>query len=335
MREDAIIVGAVAVLTRNYEDLPFDAAANADTAGRVISRTAGALRGKGYTLHLLREMAEDNRQALVERGQIPMEMAAEHQTGAVLLPLEGAASVALCGAEHVSVISRRRGGELAEAAADCLAVEDHLARRVSFAYHEQMGYLQARYEGLGTGLQAGLVLHLPMLMRAKRMPEVLRELDAQGLRGRPCGLVGNRPRGELLEVCNRSAIGRTEQEICQLVQQGARKLMQMEAELRRNAAQPESLKLQDRLSRAHGLTQSARLISEEEFWCIWSDLRLGAQMELLPLTTEQVDALLPEMMEAHLRSYAEEALAGEALDACRCSRLRELLYEIPLEDAAE
>lgn len=334
MHDEAIIVGATAALTRNYADLPFDAAVNPDTAGRVISRTAGALQEEGYTLRLLREMNEDHRRTLVERGHISGEGLAQPQTGAVMLPPEGPAAVTLGGTEHVAIRSRRRGGALQETVADCLRVEDSLSRRVSFAFHDRLGYLQACHEGLGTGLHAGLVMHLPLLMHDKRLPAVLRELAEQGLQGRPCGLVaGKHTPGCLLALSNRSAMGRTEQGVCQLVQQGAEKLLQLETELRREAAESTSLRLRDRLHRAQGLTQSALLMDAPEFWRVWSDLRLGAHMALLPLTVEQVDALLPEMLDGHLCSYAEEHLAGEALAACRCSRLRELLYDIPLEDA--
>ncbi|MBQ2952933.1 MAG: hypothetical protein IJE07_05195 [Clostridia bacterium] len=334
MREEDVIVGATAVLTRNYADLPFDAVSNAETAGRVISRTAGVLHGNGFTLHLLREMTADNGRALAEKGQIPAEMAGAAKNPAVLLPLEGNASVALGGSEHVFIMARRHGSALPEAVADCLAVEDQLSRRVSFAFDGQMGYLQASAEMLGTGLRAALVVHVPLLVRANRLPEALRALEEMGLRGRFCGMMGKRPRGDLLAVENRCAIGRTEQEICQLIQRGAEKVLCMEAGMRQQAAEANSLRLTDRLCRAQGLTRSARLISEIEFWCIWSDLRLGAQMELLPLTVGQVDALLPEMMDAHLRNYAEEPLAGEAMDECRCNRLRELLYDIPMENGA-
>lgn len=328
MRDENIIVGAMAALVRNYADLPFDAATNGETAARVISRTAGALQEAGFALRLLREMNADQRQTLHEQGRLPR----DQRAAAVLLPLEGSASVALAGTEHVTILSRRPGNALAEAVADCLTVEDCLSRRVSFAFDEQLGYQQAQPETLGTGLQAALVLHVPLLLRQNRLRDVMGELEAQGLRVSFTGMQGMRPRGELLTVGNRCSLGRTEQEICQQVLQGAEKLIRLEKELRQKEAEP-SLKLADRISRAHGVAKHARLLGDVEFWFIWSDLRLGAQLQLLPLTVEQVDALLPEMMDGHLRSYAEEHLEGEALDECRSARVRELLYDIPLDNA--
>lgn len=324
---DAVVISSHAAVARSYPDLPFDTTGAPEAAARVVSRTAAALEESGYALHLLREMAQDSRLALAESGQISRSLLRAEATAAVLLPADGAALVSVGGEEHVVLSACQPGLKLAQAAEDCFRAEDILASREKFAYDDQLGYLTGEPSLLGTGLRLRVRLHLPMMVRAGKLGGAAAAVMEQGLRLYPAF---ERPEGDVLELANASAMGRTEQELCQLVTQEAEKLCAQESTLRSRALQEQPAQLADRVSRALGLLKYARLMPEKEFWRLWSDLRLGAAMGLLPLMVEQADQLIHEAMPAHLRSYAEEPLEGERLDECRASRVRELLEEEPL-----
>lgn len=330
MGHDSIIVSSAVILTRNYADLPFDAVTNAATAGRVVSRTANALQGAGFTLHLLREMSEDNRAALVEARQIPPQLLTAAETAAVLLPVEGAGCVSVGGMEHVCITVRHRGDALLRALEEAFLVEDRLSGGATFAFDEALGYLQADHTRLGTGLTASVMLHLPMLMRERRLMEIIASLKQAGLQARIRGGTSDNLHGDLLEISNGPALGMTEQEICQRVLGEAQRLCEQESEARRKALQENPLKLEDQVARSLGILRCAKLLGQTEFRLMWSEIRLGAALNLLPLSVEQVDALMPQGLDAHLRNYAEEPLDGDALDACRAARVQELLEENPL-----
>ncbi len=324
---EALVYRSAVTLTRNYPDLPFDTTQDAEAAGRLVSRTAGALADTACTLHLLRDMTEDNRLALLENGQAPAYMKEAAQTAAVLVPLEGGASVFVGGGAHVCISAHRPGMALAEAAADCFVVDDRLSRRVTFAFDEELGYLQPSHDLIGTGLRVSMQLHVPMLIRARRVPEVGAMLEKEGLRLTAAFPTAEKPGGDLLEISNASALGFTEQELCRKVTDAARRVCEMEEEARRKLMAEKALRVTDLVCRAWALMQAAHLMPQAEFWRLWSDVRLGAELKILPVATEQIDLLLPEALPAHLRNYAEEALAGEALDACRAARIHELLEE--------
>lgn len=325
---EAVVVRSHAALHRAYADLPFDTRSDPEAAARVVSRTAGALQDRGYVLHLLREMQPDNRLALKERGLITGTFLKAEATAALLLPMEGDALVMLGGPEHVTVAAAEPGLALAQAAQACFRVEDALSGRVRFAFDEQLGYLAGESSLVGTGLRLRVLLHLPMMVRAGQIAAAATALQAKGLR---MAAADGRQEGDLMEIANASAMGRTEQELCQLLTQEADGLVRQEMELRRAAQQQQPAHLSDRAFRALGILRYARLLPEKEFWRLWSDLRLGAAMGLLPLTATQADALMAEAMPAHLRAYAEESLTGEALDECRAARVRNLLGEDALK----
>lgn len=324
---DAVVIQSGVTLTRNYPDIPFDTSGDPEAAALVISRTAEALESSDFVLQLLRGMSENDRLVLMERALANKALLQAARTSAALLPLEGSAGVMMGGSDHVLIACNQPGLALSLAAEACFSVEDRLSRRVNFAYDEALGYLTAHPSLTGTGMRASIRMHVPMIIRARQEGGIASAVRAQGIRLYALGMADEKPEGNVLEIANIGALGRTEQEICQALTAEANKICQMEAELRSRELQEHPVALEDRVFRALGTLRSARLLSEAEFWRLWSDVRLGAAMELLPLSVGQVDALMNEVKPAHLRSYAEEALTGEALDACRASRVRELLEE--------
>lgn len=332
--KDAVAVRSRVRLVRNFADLPFDAIKNADTASTVISRAASALdsRGKnGFALHILRDMDDENRRALVEGGCIGAELLRAQENGAVLLPADGLAAVLLGGLNHVRIDATRPGLALSPAAEECFRVEDRLSRRASFAFDEQLGYLTAMYAETGTGVRAEVMLHLPLLTREGKLREAGKAAADAGLSLNGAYSPGAEPLGDLWMVSNRMALGRTEQEIIQLVTDAVLQLCEAEETLRQDKLEAEGVPLRDRAWRAMGIMSTARLLTMDEMWRLWSDMRLGAALKLLPQTLERVDALLPQAMTAHLCRYAEETLTGQALDEYRATRVRELLAEDLLE----
>lgn len=324
---DRVAIWSCATLTRNYPDLPFATADRPEDAGRVISRTVAALDDDDFALQLLQSMPENERQVLLESGLASASLIKAAQTAAVLLPVEGMAGVMLAGSDHMTIVSRQPGLTLPLVAEACFRVEDQLAGRVEFAYDDTLGYLTSQPAQMGTGLRLSVRLHVPMIIRAHQEGSIASILRPNGMRLYAVAMDGDKPEGDMLEVANIGALGQTEQELCQVLTDAVGKICQTELELRQRERQEHPTTLEDRVFRAMGILRSARLLSEKEFWRLWSDLRLGAAMELLPLQLAQVDELMTEAKPAHLRSYAEEDLSGEALDICRASRVREMLEE--------
>ena len=325
---DAVVISSGVLLTRNFADLPFNTAGRADVASKVVSRVAGVLTDHGFYLQLLRELNEDGRFALLESGAVSRSLLKAAQTSAVMLQEEGPTSVMLAGSEHVTIASHRGGQALQQVLEECFRVDDMLSEKVGFAYDEGLGYLTAQPTLTGTGMKASICLHVPMMIRARKLQEIDQILRPQGISIYVRAMVNDAPQGEILEIANKSALGRTEQEFCRMLTEAADKIRQIENGLRNEALEENRQLLQDRSSRALGTLRSARLLKQDEFWKLWSDLRLGVALGLLSLPLEQVDALVREAGPAHLRVRAGKPLSGDALDESRAARVRELLGNI-------
>lgn len=314
-------------LARNYEDLPFDAA-RPGVAAACVSRTANAMalsgEDKGFALLTMASLGEDRRDALVESRLISGALAASPES-AVLLREEDRVSVMMGEEDHLRIQAITDGLALNEAASRCFAVEDALSRHVRFAFDPQLGYLTAWPTDTGTGMRASLLMHLPMLTHHKQMGSVGQIAAKVGLNARGYFGEGSEALGDVFQISSQMTLGRTEAEVIATVTALAEQLSGTEAELRRQAMAEKRTATEDRVFRAWGILMNARILPLREFYGLWSSLRLGAVLGLVPVPPEALDALPVEAQDAHLRAYNEKPLTGEALDAARAARVHEII----------
>jgi len=319
---DRIVVQSGVRLVRNYADLPF-AAAQPDAASRCLQRVRTAL-GEEYTLLRMADLDALNRSALAESRRISPSLALS-PAAAVFVRGDAPVTVSLGGRDHVHVRSVRPGMALREAAADCLAVDDLLSGQARFAFDEKLGYLTASLADTGTGMRGTVLLHLPLLQESEEWQHAVEKAARAGLILADCKADHQSGAAALCKLYNGGSLRRTENETIVSLHAAAEELAGMEERLRTAALEKNRAALEDRVFRAWGILQYARLLEAEEFETCWSGARLGAALGLLPCSLQLLDALPEQVCEAHLCLYAGETLTGDALNACRAERVRSLL----------
>lgn len=316
-------------LARNYEDLPFALENAPAQAESCILRTVKALRVAGesekYDLLRLRDMSESSRAALAESHLVSKDLLRHPETAAVMMRKDNSVSVMMNEDDHLRIQAVRQGDDLLSAAQACFCVDDAIARQNAFAYDEQLGYLTACPTNTGTGMRASLMLHLPMLTRGKQMGGVGQLAAKVGLTLRGVYGEGSEALGNIYQISNQVTLGRTEQELITTVEAVGKQLTAMEDKLEEKALKTARLETEDAVQRAMGILRSARILPKGEFFQLYSNLRLGAVLGLLPLRTETVDEMLEQAQDAHLCLYAGETITGTALDSVRAERVRSLL----------
>ena len=328
MRNDVVLSSRVR-LARNYEDLPFDVSRRPEFAAVCVSRTVNALKAagqdQGFELFRLRDMSDASRKAMAESRLISRDLLNTPDSSAALVRPQDALSVMINEDDHLRIQAIRPEMDLLSAAAACFRVDDALSRQVNFAFDEQLGYLTACPTNTGTGMRASLLMHLPLLTKAKKMGDVGQLVSKVGLNIRGVYGEGADALGNIYQISNQVTLGRTEQELISTVTALGNQLCDMENALREKAKNEGRIPLEDVIYRAWGAMTNARLMPLNEFYQHWSNIRLGAALGLLKLPLPLVDALLDHVQDAHLCVWAEEALSGAALEEARATRIREML----------
>ncbi len=316
-------------LARNYEDLPFRSRISAAQGEECVQRTLEALRAlpQAYTFLPLRGMEENEKKALVEAHLISPDLMEHGESGAVLVRGDQKISIMINEEDHLRIQGISAGENLDEAAENAFSIDDELQKTLSFAFDSQWGYLTACPTNTGTGLRASVMLHLPMLTLLKQMGKVNQLAAKLGLTLRGIYGEGSEAQGNLYQLSNQVTLGRTEKEIMDAVAATARQMAEMEKVFRKKAWDKDAVAFEDQLFRSYGILCNARRMPIKEFMVHWSNLRLGASMEKLPVSINTCDSLLTGVQPAHVQKAAGAALSDKEADAYRSELIRKALND--------
>lgn len=330
--QNNIVVTSRVRLARNYYDLPFSNATHPDNATACVARAREAFAGdEPYAFHSLAEMDILQRMSLVEQHLISRDLMRNSNIGAALIRKDRAVSIMINEEDHLRIQAIQPGFHVEEAARLAFQVEEKLQERCHFSFDGRLGYLTACPTNTGTGMRASLMLHLPLLTYCKQMGHVGQSVAKLGLTIRGIYGEGSDALGDLYQVSNQVTLGRTEEEIMEGVIAVGRQLIEMEVKLRNRTTSDARLKLVDRVFRSYGLLRFARQMTTPEMMEHWSNLRLGAALELLPVDIATVDELLTTAQDAHARLYRAEHGQNITTDQARCEIIRSKLNPTPQE----
>ncbi len=322
--EEWVAVAAHCTLARNLADLPFparcgeeDRLAAAHRVSLAVERNlSGAARVEFGGADALEAQWLGERR-LVTRDWLHAPTAGR----ALFAPARGDLSIQTNGGDHVTLRAMEAGGGLSRAWERASAADDALGAQLNYAYDERLGHLTARLGMVGTGLRAGLLLHLPALALRDEIGTRAEALRAQRLilNGVASGDPADRLRdeempepglwsGAVIEPLSRQCLlTDIEGAVCRGSGRGSGGLYLLhnqetlglteeeivfrtahgargveEAELEaRRALARDRSTLDDLVSRAAALARGARLLGFDEALSLLSVLRLGMSLGVL------------------------------------------------------
>jgi protein arginine kinase len=318
-----VILSSRVRLARNYEDLPFRKHCLEKDTQEVVERTISAFRDfcESYVYLSMHKMEVLDRVKLVEQHLISPDLCKD-EYGGVLIRSDNSVSVMINEEDHLRIQAILPGMCLQEAAELVYAADDGLQNTIKFAYDQQLGFLTACPTNTGTGMRASYMLHLPLLSLFKQIGAVTQLAAKLGLTLRGIYGEGSQAEGNIYQLSNQVTLGRTENEIMEAVTAVARQVIDMEAMLRQKVDAKGDVVISDLVFRSYGLLKYARRMPVKEFMLHWSNLRLGATLNWIPVSLELTDKILTQAQPAHVQLRAGKALEGQSLDEARAMQVR-------------
>ena len=247
-------------------------------------------------------LASLDRQLLVERQLISRELANAEGPRGVAFDQREAVSIMINEEDQLRLQVMRSGLALDLAWHEIDHIDDLLEEKISYAWHEQYGYLTACPTNVGTGMRASVMVHLPALGLTRQLEKVFRSLQKINLVVRGLYGEGSRASGDFFQISNQITLGRSE-----------------------TTALSE---LQDRVSRALGALQHATMMTSDETMELLSSVRMGINLGLLDdISMQTVNELFIQTQPSHLQKLVGGPLDGEERNAARARYLRTRLRQ--------
>ena len=159
--------------------------------------------------------------------------------------------------------------------------EAEIAAAHPFAWNPEFGYVTARPDLCGTGLEISALFHLEGLHLIGDLDPALNALEGLRLSASGCCGDGLRNAAHMLRVTNIHHLGIDERSLAERVQRVFMDLVHQETNARIRLVEELPRVFEDSIARALAVLRSCRLLSELELLDIISPLRLAANLGLL------------------------------------------------------
>ncbi|MGI6359291.1 MAG: protein arginine kinase [Bacillota bacterium] len=329
-----VVLSSRVRLARNLRAYPFPQLQTVQTASEMLQKlqdfvTLGSGRGHAGNLQFLPldKVSTLDRQVLVEKHLISPDLAkAKHIGSAVIVRDDEALSVMINEEDHLRIQCLLPGFQLAECWRLASRLDDLLEDRLDYAFDQKHGYLTACPTNAGTGLRASVMVHLPGLVISQQIGSVLAAISQVGLVVRGLYGEGTQASGNIFQISNQITLGPSEEEIISNLSAVIKQIVEQERASRRALHQSNRLAMEDKVYRAYGILTNARQLSSKEAISLLSDVRMGADMDIIPgLEIRLLNQLLVLIQPAMLERMVAERMNEAARDQKRAEVVRQKL----------
>ncbi len=239
-----------------------------------------------------------NRDFLVERHLISRHHAAGRGPRGVVIARREFFTAMINEEDHLRIQVLKAGCQLSKCYEQINHIDDMIEQKIGFAYSPRFGYLTACPTNLGTAIRCSVMLHMPALKMTGQIEKFFHAARDMGLAVRGLFGEGTEAASDLYQLSNQISLGVSEEAIVSEFENTIiPEIVEYENAARKELLSKQVDTLDDKISRAMALLQSAHLISSHEALFLLSHLRLGINM------CERMGATTPALK--RLRDLAE------------------------------
>src|SRR5256714_7402823 len=266
---------------------------------------------------------------LVERHLISREHAAKNAGSGLVLNREESLCVMINEEDHLRMQALRPGLQLKQAWHAIDQIDSKLEKKLTYAFSGDLGYLTACPTNLGTGIRVSAMLHLPGLVLAEQINQIIQAVNKLGLAVRGLYGEGTEALGNVFQVSNQMTLGEAESAIVERLEKVLLQIIEHEENARGSLLEKKHKMVFNHIGRAYGILANAHSISSKETMNLLSLMRLGVDVALFPgVDRALVDELFILTQPAHLQKQHSEKLSAEERDLLRADMVRERLKQV-------
>lgn len=321
------ILRSFADLRRNFAAFPFESTMLEADRHKLDGYVIEALDAQEETwaLYHVREMDTKARLALEDTGLIDAPWL-QNKALTLLVREDHRAIICLHEQDHVLIRVAAVDGGLMEAVKEAKEIARRLSMQEAFAKDERIGWLTAKPQYAGTGIQLSHLLHLPMLTMMQQMKSTEQKINGSRRFSLSAATADEKNPGALYRLTNLFTAYNSTQALGAATEQTLDSICQKEDNLRRKVLKYASRSIYlDQIYRAWGILLYARRLTQSEFLSYWSKVRLGVRAGLLPADIRSVDRLLGMTSRFQLVQTTDGVLDEHLIHFSRADAVRSAL----------
>jgi protein arginine kinase len=201
--------------------------------------------------------------------------------------------------------------------------DDDLMEHLDIAFSPERGFLTECPTNVGTGMRASAMMHLPAIVFLKKEYEIFKEIAKLGIAIRGIYGEGSQFLGQIFQVSNQVTLGVSEEDIVRNMENVIKQIVSHEYCLREQLLAENRLAIEDKVFRAWGVLQNARLLSFQEAIDLLSTIWLGCGINILSgLDKKEIFELFFRVQPGHIQMMEGRLLSPELRDKSRAALVR-------------
>lgn len=262
--------------------------------------------------------------SLVERHLVSPNFISNKETGRLLLLDDETVSIMLNEEDHIRIQVMKEGFDLSGSYDLADKIDSLLGENLSYAFNDKLGYLTQCPTNLGTGLRASVMLHLPALQKNGYINRISSDLSKLGLTLRGFYGEGTQAVGSIYQISNQVTLGLSEKDAINNLKNVTLQLIEQEKAARNMISK--DIKVLDNIGRSLGILLNSRILSNEEFMDLISNVRLGISIgEISNIGYDVINSLIINVQPATLMKNEGKEMTPSQRDEIRSKILRETL----------
>ncbi|MFH1855804.1 MAG: protein arginine kinase [Candidatus Omnitrophota bacterium] len=325
--EADIVISSRIRMARNLKEFSFSDWADAKEKEKVVEKVKKAIENSNYlkgSLFLrIDELPELDKQVLLERQLISLELANKKGPAAVCISDKEIFSIMINEEDHLRLQVIQSGFDFAGNWRIIEKIDDELSAQLDVAYSPKLGFLTACPTNAGTGMRASAMMHLPALVMNKAINKILNAIAKLSFNVRGFHGEGTEASGNFFQISNQITLGRSELTIIDDIEGIVKQVIEHEKNVRKKMLREKLPELEDKIYRAYGTLKNARVISSEETMNLLSILRLGVDSGIIKdINRSFINELLVITQPAHLQKMEGKILSAKQRNLKRAEIIR-------------
>ncbi len=328
--KQSVVISSRIRIARNLANIPFPHRASISQKEEVIKRFLEAKekveRFRESIFLRIDELSYVNRQFLIERHLISLDLAQNSKGSALLVANDELISVMINEEDHFRIQILSSGAQLKKLWQELDMIDDQLSEKLNFAFSKEWGYLTACPTNVGTGLRGSVMLHLPGLVLLKRINKVLHAISKLSFNTRGLFGEGTQAIGNLFQISNQISLGQNEIDILDNIEGVIKQVTEQELSAREYLLKTQKMFIKDKVWRAYGILKNSRIINSQEALELFSMLRLGLDLGIInKVNYTDLNELFLIIQPAHLQKKEGKTLNSQERDIKRAELIRSKL----------
>lgn len=322
-----VIISSRVRLARNLADYPFPNRTSAAQKNEICENVRKIFENnKSFGVARYSKMSELERVALVEKHVVSREFASSAD-GKELITGENI-TVMVNEEDTFRIQSVVPGFELDKAFENANRVDDFIDEHMKYAYDERLGYLTACPTNLGCAMRASVMLHLPALSKTNELSALANSLSGLGFTIRGMYGEGSQAKGSIYQISNMLSEGKTENEIIENLKKIIVRVVDSEIKARKAICEKSPVQVEDKVLRSAAVAKNARLLSEDEYFDILSDIAIGITCGIVKDTTpEALYATLGTLLTATIMADNRDVTDALSRRMYRAENMKKIFKE--------